>query len=105
MQPKSVPIPLGGKAVREDAGQVIRIDADAAVFQAQFDLVQFVHANGNGNALVPPGRGVNGVLGVADQVHQDLQHLVLVHRNHQHLHVRECHVAKARRRSFEARPQ
>ncbi len=84
MQSETVAVFARGEAVIEDALEVLRRDADAGIDDGdQHRAIGRPHADGHA-LLGAPGL-VAGVFGVADHVHQDLQHLVLVDRDQRHL--------------------
>ena len=84
VQTEAVTIFLGGKAVREDARQIVWRDADAVVFDDDGNAFVVVHADGDFNALVSAGGGVDGVFRVTDQVHENLENLVFIDRDEGH---------------------
>src|SRR5947207_1724754 len=80
---ESVTVLLCGKAVREDAREVLDRDAHAVVdhLEPQAPLAIRLDEGGCERHHARPRRpGFDGVLGVTDQVDQDLDHLVFIER-------------------------
>ena len=78
VQAETVPILARGKAVRKDAGEILRRDPHAGVDDRDDDRAFALAANAQGEALFVRLGFLHGVLGIAQEIHEDLQRLVLV---------------------------
>src|SRR5881396_3848148 len=79
MQPKAVAILLGRKTVVEDSGEVLRLNPDTIVDDADLDPVGGGHSYTDDQPPGAVGLVVHGILGVAEEINENLQHLVPVH--------------------------
>src|SRR5688572_13794323 len=80
VQAETVSAFLGGEAVREDAHEVLRRNANSVVNDDDPNALWAI-GHAHGQFLVRSSGFVAGVLRIANQVHEDLQDLVLLHRD------------------------
>src|SRR3984885_16206167 len=83
VQAEPMSVRAGGKAVSEEARHVLRGNAHSIVDDADAHAGRSL-LDAQGNQFVGPARFIAGVLGVAHQIHPDLEHLVLVHGDRRH---------------------
>ena len=80
MQPKAMSVFFGGKSMLENAGQILRRDADAGVADREANEIRAVPGCAQNQALLRIGVSLgHGVLGVAQQIQQYLQDFMFVH--------------------------
>ena len=78
MQPESMAIPLGGEAVGKDAREIFPGKADAGILHFDADVAGSKPADADANHSRPVVARLNGLLGVAKEIQENLQNLVLV---------------------------
>ena len=78
MQAETMPASHGGKSMTEYSRQVFGRDANAIVGDGDFQMVTTMAERDTENLFLL-ARFIASPLGVTDQVHQNLQHLVLIH--------------------------
>ena len=76
---KAMAVLSRGEAVGKNARQVLGRNADTVIRDLDGDPVIAAPADPDGDFLVGPGGFVAGVLGVVQDVDEDLEHLVFVH--------------------------
>src|SRR5580658_2225286 len=84
VQPEAMTVFARGEAMTEDTVEILRRDTDAGVADGDDDLV-CVEPYADRHALLGAAGFVTRILGVADDVYQDLQDLVLVDGYRRHL--------------------
>src|SRR5581483_4111452 len=84
VQTKAVAVFARSEAVTEDALEILRRDAYAGIADSdQHRAIDRAHADSHA-LLAAPGL-IASIFGVADHVHQDLQHFMLVDRDQRHV--------------------
>src|ERR1019366_5052651 len=86
VQAEAVAVGFGGKPVSEDPGQVFRRQSHAAVLDRQADAALAQPADAEANHFLPlvTVALLHRLLGIAQQVQQNLEYLVLVRRDRRH---------------------
>src|SRR5258708_4948717 len=84
VQAEAVPIHARREAVCEQAGHIFRGNAHAIVDDANAHTGRRA-LYAQGQKLVGPARFIAGILGVAHEIHQNLQYLVLIDGDRRHL--------------------
>src|ERR1700733_3031763 len=91
MQAESVSLLLGGKAMGENALHVLRGNPYAVVDDLDLHAT-FESCDAYGDVLVGAPGGIASIFGVAFEIYENLQHLVLINRNLGH----RCEIARQR---------
>ena len=80
VQAEAMPILFGGEALGEDASEMLSFDPHTSIVNLQTypALYGLGQANPEGQAMLALGVGPHGMHGIADEIDQNLQHLVSI---------------------------